>query len=545
MNKDLDQLTFEFEEIDLPDENTSVSEIDFDFFESTGSENKIFNDKSPLTDLTFDNPTATDTLSALQNNLNVDQQMIDSLIDNNNFIENSEVDLEPEVFAVDDVMKNLFDNTEEMKETLSKIASEADTASLADSFLENITSVIDDPVVRQNLAATMNDIFNSDEDEMIELMSDDKVETVNISKEIFYSEPVKEYGKVKILTIGVGGAGTNAVSRLKRNNVHSTLIAIDTNEQELDRSNADRKILIGDGLGVGRNTSKANEYFSEKEEEIAALLADTDMVFIAGGLGKTTGSTLIPKIAKIAKDLGVLTVSIITLPFENEGDRVRETAENALEALTGATDTYLIIENEKLSNNENMNIFDMYKTSDIALVDSIQGVMDVIYRTGYMNTDFADIKTTLKDSGPCLIGVGIGVGEKENPSKKIEDGIINAINSDLISDISLNNCEKAILNLTFKPKSCTLFEAELATKILNEKIKVEMNYIFGIVYDDSLAEDEMKATVIATGNKNYDPVAEYKSRSYHLKNSETVAIDDTDFTEATKNIDPKRPSFFN
>ncbi|MFH1367530.1 MAG: cell division protein FtsZ [Elusimicrobiota bacterium] len=302
-----------------------------------------------------------------------------------------------------------------------------------------------------------------------------------------------------IKVIGVGGGGSNAVNRMIAASIRGVeFVTINTDVQALRRSSAPVRIQIGEqisrGLGVGGNPTIGQQAAEESRERIKELLVNTDMVFITAGMGGGTGTGAAPVVASIARAMGVLTVGVVTKPFEFE-HRIRlAQAEEGIKNLKNFTDTLIIIPNERLFAiiDERTPIEDAFRMVDDVLRQAVQAISDVITTPGEINVDFADIKTIMQNSGEALMGMGEGSG----PTRAI-DAARRAINSPLLEDISIDGAKGVIINVTGN-RSTSMVEVREAANMIKEAVSPEAHIFFGSVIDPNL-DDRIKITVIATG----------------------------------------------
>ena len=302
----------------------------------------------------------------------------------------------------------------------------------------------------------------------------------------------------KIKVIGVGGAGNNAVNRMIESGVKGVeFIVANTDLQVLNGSKATIKVQLGekltDGLGAGANPDTGREAALESKEQIKAVLENADMVFITCGLGGGTGTGASPIIAEIAKDLGALTVAIVTKPFSFEGKKRMQQALTGLEELRKNVDTMIVIPNDRLRDiiEKSTPMLDAFKEVDNVLRRGVQSISDLIAVTGLINLDFADVKVVMQNSGNALIGIGIGSGEN-----RAMEAAKQAVNSPLL-EASIDGATNAIINVT-GGANLTLFEVEDAVEVIRTAAKTDINTIFGAVINENL-KDEIIVTIIATG----------------------------------------------
>ena len=300
----------------------------------------------------------------------------------------------------------------------------------------------------------------------------------------------------RILVIGVGGAGNNAVNRMIDENVEGVeLIAINTDKQALSLSRATTKIQIGEkltkGLGAGAKPEIGASAVEENREEINDIIKDADMVFVTCGMGGGTGTGAAPIVAEIARNLGILTVGVVTKPFSFEGKPRMNNALNGIAKLSENVDTLIVIPNDKLLQicDKRTSIPDALKKADEVLQQGVQGVTDLINKPGLINLDFADIQTVMRDKGIAHIGIGRGSGDN-----KAVDAIKAAMDSPLL-ETTVNGASDIIVNFS---GNVGIVEAYDAITYLTEVAGEEANIIFGTVDNDVVGED-VSITIIATG----------------------------------------------
>ena len=301
-----------------------------------------------------------------------------------------------------------------------------------------------------------------------------------------------------IRVIGVGGGGSNAVNRMIRAELMGVeFIAVNTDAQALLQSDAPHKIRIGDkitrGLGAGGDPGIGQRAAEEDAEKIFEALKDSDMVFITAGMGGGTGSGAAPVIAEVARDLGALTIGVVTKPFSFEGAKRRLNAEKATEALRDKVDTLITIPNDRLKDvvQKDTTILDAFRVVDDVLRQGVQGISDLITVPGLINLDFADVRTVMKDAGSALMGIGRASGEGRATKAAQE-----AIASPLL-EVNISGAQGVLFNVT-GGASLSLFEVDEAAEIIRGTADPEANIIFGTVIDERM-EDDIAITVIATG----------------------------------------------
>jgi cell division protein FtsZ len=306
------------------------------------------------------------------------------------------------------------------------------------------------------------------------------------------------YG-TKIKVVGVGGAGSNAVSRMVTAKIQGVdLAVINCDAQDIKKAKADQKLRIGGnltkGLGAGMNPEVGRMAAEESKEEITRLLQGADMVFITCGLGGGTGTGASPVVAEIAKSLGALVVGVVTTPFSFEGSYRSQMAKKGLESLKGKVDTLLIIPNDKvlLQGNKDKTLTEAFWACDEVLRQAVQGITDLIILPGIINVDFAGVKTIMRNSGSAFFGMGRAKGER-----RVETAVSLAINSPLL-DFSIKGAKGILFNVS-GGDDLSLNEINEAAEIITEKADPRAKVIFGAVNDKKLQKGEMKITVIATG----------------------------------------------
>lgn len=308
---------------------------------------------------------------------------------------------------------------------------------------------------------------------------------------------------VVIKVVGVGGGGGNAINRMVDAGVQGVeFISINTDVQALNRSQAMQKIQIGEkmtqGKGAGSRPEIGEKAAEESREVIAETLSGSDMVFITAGMGGGTGTGAASVIAEIAKDMGILTVGIVTKPFKFEGKRRMEQAENGISSLREHVDSLVVIPNERLKevSNEKITLINAFIMADDVLRQGVQSISDLIKLPGLVNLDFADVTSVMKDAGFAHMGVGRASGRD-----KAELAAKAAICSPLL-ETSIEGAKGVIINITSSP-DIGLDEIDTASSMISDQTHPDSNIIWGAAFDDTL-EDEMKITVIATGFASTD-----------------------------------------
>lgn len=303
---------------------------------------------------------------------------------------------------------------------------------------------------------------------------------------------------VQIKVVGVGGGGNNAVNRMIHSDVKGVeFIAINTDKQALAFSQATHKIAIGEklthGQGAGANPEKGQRAAEESKEEIADALKGTHMVFITAGMGGGTGTGAAPVVASVAKELGILTVGIVTKPFRFEGNRRMQQAEMGISSLREHVDSLVVIPNErlKLVSEQKITLANAFAIADDVLRQGVQSISDLIKVPGLVNLDFADIMAVMKDAGYAHMGMGSGTGKS-----KAEDAARAAISSPLL-ETSIKGARGVVINVTSSPE-IGLEEVELAASMVTEEADPSATIIWGATFNENL-NDELQVAVIATG----------------------------------------------
>jgi len=302
----------------------------------------------------------------------------------------------------------------------------------------------------------------------------------------------------RIKVVGVGGGGSNAVNRMIEEGLNGVeFISINTDAQALLLSNAPRRIRIGDkltrGLGAGGNPEKGQKAAEESQEELYESMRGSDMVFITAGMGGGTGTGAAPVVAQIAKELGALTIGVVTRPFTFEGAKRINAAESGIQRLKEQVDTLIVIPNDRLLQivDKRASLNDALRTADDVLRQGIQGISELITVPGLINLDFADVRAIMAEGGAALMAIGRASGED-----RARMAAEAAISSNLL-DITIDGARGILFNVTGGP-SMTLFEVNQAAAIIRETAHPDVNLIFGAVVDPNMG-DEMRITVIATG----------------------------------------------
>jgi len=305
--------------------------------------------------------------------------------------------------------------------------------------------------------------------------------------------------KAKLKVIGIGGAGGNATNRMIQAGMQGVdFIAINTDAQDLENNAAENKIQIGKnltkGLGAGAQAEVGREAVQSDQEAIEAILEDADMAFVTAGMGGGTGTGAAPMIAKLSREMGILTVGIVTLPFNFEGPKRMNRALEGIAELRKACDTVIAIPNQKLMSivETDTTVVEAFQLADSVLHQAAKGISDLINVHGLINLDFADVQTIMKKMGEAIMGTGVAQGEERAVLAAQQ-----AISSPLLDDASISGAQGVLVNITGSA-DLTLLEVDAATNIIFEEAGKDANIIFGAVIDPSLG-DEIRVTVIATG----------------------------------------------
>ncbi|WP_310412346.1 cell division protein FtsZ [Chamaesiphon sp. OTE_8_metabat_110] len=320
----------------------------------------------------------------------------------------------------------------------------------------------------------------------------------NIPRDEQMSEGITFSNAARIKVIGVGGGGSNAVNRMIASDIEGIEFwTMNTDAQALSHSDATRRIQLGQkltrGLGAGGNPAIGQKAAEESREEIAHALEGADLVFITAGMGGGTGTGAARIVAEVAKEMGALTVGVVTRPFTFEGRRRTNQAEEGISGLQSQVDTLIIIPNDKLLQaiNEQTPVQEAFRIADDVLRSGVQGISDIITIPGLINVDFADVRTVMADAGSALMGIGEGSGKS-----RAREAAIQAITSPLLES-SIEGARGVVLNIT-GGADMTLIEVNTAAETIYEVVDPNANIIFGAVIDPQM-QGEMRITVIATG----------------------------------------------
>lgn len=312
-----------------------------------------------------------------------------------------------------------------------------------------------------------------------------------------FDENVDQSAKIKV--IGVGGGGGNAVNTMIQTGIEGVeFIVANTDAQALRANTAPLKIQLGakltKGLGAGANPEVGKEAALEDRDRIASILTGADMVFIAVGLGGGTGTGAAPIIAQAAREVGALTVGVVTKPFSREGKLRMQKAEDGVSALRSVVDCLLVIPNDRLIGlaGKSMSVVDAFRPADDVLRQAVQGISDLITTQGMINVDFADVKAVMSDRGMAMMGIGIAEGEK-----RATEAAMQAISSPLLEEIDISGAKGVLVNICGS-SSMTMDDFDEVSRIIHEKVHEDANIIIGLVINEEMGQ-KIKVTAIATG----------------------------------------------
>ncbi|MBD3190771.1 MAG: cell division protein FtsZ [Candidatus Heimdallarchaeota archaeon] len=335
--------------------------------------------------------------------------------------------------------------------------------------------------------------------------------------------------QARILVIGVGGAGNNAVTRLNETGIVGAItLAGNTDAQQLLYSRSHKKLLLGRelcrGLGAGNDPQIGAEAAEESSETIKQILSQVDMCFIVCGLGGGTGTGAAPVIARIAKNLGVLTVSICTLPFEVEGRIKAKNAREGLRRLYECSDTTIVVPNERLIEiAPDLSLKEAFLVADEILIRAVKGLTELINRSGEVNVDFADVRRVLSESGGAIIGLGESSSQENRAQEAVEDALTNPL-----LDIDIRSAKSVLLNIT-GGKDLKLKQTEEVIRTVTDKLSNDITVKFGVVIDPDL-QGSIRATIIVSGVNSPYIISnlesdEYSSMGYDLEEELDLGLD--------------------
>ena len=346
--------------------------------------------------------------------------------------------------------------------------------------------------------------------------------------------------QASIKVIGVGGGGNNAVNRMIDEGMQNVeFIAVNTDGQALNLSKAESKIQIGEkltrGLGAGANPEIGKKASEESREQIEDAIQGADMVFVTAGMGGGTGTGAAPVVAKIAKEMGALTVGVVTRPFSFEGRKRQTQAAAGVEQMKAAVDTLIVIPNDRLLDivDKSTPMMEAFKEADNVLRQGVQGISDLISVSGEVNLDFADVKTIMTDKGSALMGIGVASGEN-----RAVEAAKKAISSPLL-ETSIVGAQGVLMNIT-GGENLSLFEAQEAADIVQDAADEDVNMIFGTVINPEL-EDELVITVIATGF-NEKSVSRGPERPVQQERRQAPSFEEKEREDSFINLDERSNS---
>nr|MDK2851666.1 cell division protein FtsZ [Candidatus Cloacimonadota bacterium] len=343
---------------------------------------------------------------------------------------------------------------------------------------------------------------------------------------IEFDEKPNQLG-TNIKIIGVGGAGGNAINTMIRNDLHDVeFIAANTDFGDLQKSLAKMKLQLGKkltrGLGTGANPETGSRSAEESKDEIKAHLEGADMVFLAAGMGGGTGTGATPIIAKIAREMGILTLGIVTTPFPFEGEKRAENAEYGIRHLSEYVDTLIVIPNEKLCEiYGNSTIINAFQNADNILYEAAKAVSDIITITGLINVDFADVKAVMQNSGYALMGTGVAEGEN-----RAINAARAAINNPLLSDISLAGCKSLLLNI-IGGEDILMNETDEVSNVIVNETGTGANIFMGLIIDENMT-GKISVTIIATGLEKCSQTDILKFPNFNSQNQNELGIKNKD-----------------
>ena len=369
------------------------------------------------------------------------------------------------------------------------------------------------------------------------------------SFEFLEDEQTDNNGQARFTVFGVGGGGGNAVQHMVQSDIQGVkFVCANTDKQALDRMNAPFKIQLGQqstrGLGAGANPDVGQIAAEESRELIRQHLEGADMVFVTAGMGGGTGTGAAPVVAEIAQEMGILTVGVVTTPFNFEGRRRQRSAEKGIEALEAHVDSLIIIPNQRLlSVYGDISMQDAYRKADDVLLSAVRSIFDLVVRPGHINLDFADLKTAMSTRGYAMMGEG-----KSSGTDRAEEAARLAIRSPLLDNVNIMNAKGVLINIT-GGADITLRETEIITDVVNQIVDLDEGEVFfGTVFDQD-ARDEIRVTVIATGLTRNANEAEPKRRpsvsssSNHFQQqaSQNTVVEEDDVPAISKRQHAEEP----
>ncbi len=366
-----------------------------------------------------------------------------------------------------------------------------------------------------------------------------------------FDETIEQSAVIKV--IGVGGGGGNAVNTMIANNIHKVdFIVANTDAQALRNSKAPVKIQLGaqstKGLGAGANPEIGRTAAQEDREKMSEMFKGSDMIFIAAGMGGGTGTGAAPVIAEVAREAGALTVGIVTKPFTREGKQRLAKAEEGIRELKKHVDSLIIIPNDRLLNiaPRSLGILDAFKPADDVLRQAVQGISDLITTSGFINVDFADVKSIMSERGMAMMGIGIAKGDN-----RAVEAAKSAISSPLLEDIDVSGAKGVLVNITGS-STMTMDDFDAVNKTVHEKVHEDANIIIGVVIDENMGDD-IKVTAIVTGfGDRFDVERKPGIRGIHARDHHApAAVRDSKFydrptferdRQQTENVTRIRPA---
>jgi len=335
-----------------------------------------------------------------------------------------------------------------------------------------------------------------------------------------FDDSLEQIAKIKV--IGVGGGGGNVVNTMINAKISGVeFVVANTDAQALRNNKAPVKLQLGSkltkGLGAGADPDVGRDAAKEDRARIAEYLEGSDMVFVAAGLGGGTGTGAAPIIAEVAKEIGALTVGVVTRPFTREGKRRSQQADRGVAQLKDVVDSLIVVPNDRLVGlaGKNMSILDAFKPADDVLRQAVQGIADLITTSGLINVDFADVRAIMSERGMAMMGIGIAAGER-----RAAEAAQQAIASPLLEEIDISGARGVLVNISGS-STLTMEEFDEASRIIHEKVHEDANIIIGLVIDEELG-DNIKITAIATGfgsafEQNKRTEEELKERAKRLQ----------------------------
>ncbi len=358
----------------------------------------------------------------------------------------------------------------------------------------------------------------------------------------FHNEEQNSFASIKV--VGCGGGGNNAVNRMVDAGLRGVeFISVNTDRQALNQSNAQVKIQIGEkltkGLGAGAVPEVGRRAAEESREEIAQALEGADLVFVTAGMGGGTGTGAAPVVAEIARDLGCLTISVVTKPFNFEGKQRMKNAESGIAELKQHVDTLVVIPNDRLLQvvNKGTTMLEAFRIADDVLRQGIQGISDLIAVPAMINLDFADVKTVMESGGMAHMGIGVGSGEN-----KLVEAAKNAISSPLL-ETNIDGARAVLINIT-GGSDISIVDINEAANLIMEAADPDANIIFGAGIDENMGDD-VRITVIATGfEKTPFPAKEPARKPREIEHDRLFGSFGTSFTRPEAQTEPAAPSSF-